>query len=475
VFFEEQSDKQLLEDRAFLRDVIDDIGDKFKGIYENKLYFTLLVECYVLDILESKTLPFYERLRVCIEKLGINDGRQIGWFDGVFHAVTIARRNKLFIENGTFDDPNDLKPIDDILNVYLDHEETKFIIARHLFVHLKQRGLERLHPLQWKYLGQRIQETRTVGYNGSSTLLLIGYFLGHVEITAEFRRAYPLLQGLPTSGNKNHRVNSDETAALARNRVDIYECITYAFAIDPELVFTNKAMASNCISSRDLFSISCLLYYTENNEPFPKDGWPFRSDPSAVPTDSLLVPLVRRILSNVHRLPINNMPAISFESTNMLLKHLEDGAAASLLRRILLYTGFYYGDVDIYNHINRLFTMIFASEDDLVKVLMDCIGSTYRFNLAPKLYRFIPEMTIRHFDLGSPVNSRLLSLVLEVATKDTKIFIRLFQDGKVFVAETDIIQSAISRARTELQSWFLKRYEIIKISDQEYKTMPKSK
>jgi hypothetical protein len=84
-------------------------------------------------------------------------------------------------------------------------------------------------------------------------------------------------------------------------------------------------------------------------------------------------------------------------------------------------------------------------------------------------------MTIKHFDLSSPENSRLLSSVLEAAIKDTKIFVKLFQDGKVFVTETDIMQSAILRARPELQSWFFKRYEIIKISDQEYKTMPKSK
>jgi len=452
--------------------VIDDIGDKFNGVHWNKVYFAPLMECYTL---ESKTLPFYERLRVCIEKLGINDGRQIGWLDGVFHVMTIARRNKLFIENGAFDDPNNLKPIDDILNVYLNHEETKFIIANYLFNHLKQRGLERLHPLQWKYLGQRIQETRTVGYNGFSTLLLIGYFLGHVEITAEFRRAYPLLQRLPTSGNKNHRVNSDGTAALARYFDVIYQSITYAFAVDPELVFTNRAMASNCISSPGLFSISCLLHYTEGNEPFPKYGWLFGAYPLAVPTEPQLIPLIERILRNVHKLPINYMPTINIGSTNMLLNHLENGAAASLLHLILLHTRFDHGDVDIYDHIDRLFTMIFASRDDLIEVLKQCIGSTSRFNLAPKLYRFIPEMTIKHFDLKSPENSHLLYWILEAAIKDTKIFVKLFQDGKVFVTETDIMQRAISRARPELQSWFLKRYEIIRISDQEYKTMPKSK
>jgi hypothetical protein len=147
----------------------------------------------------------------------------------------------------------------------------------------------------------------------------------------------------------------------------IYECITYAFAIDPELVFTNKAMASNCISSRDLFSISCLLYYTEGNEPFPKDSWLFGADPSCCAYRPQLIPLIERILSNVHKLPINDMPGIDIGSTNMLLNHLEDDVAASLLRRILLHTGFYYGDVDIYDHIDRLFTMIFASEDDLVE------------------------------------------------------------------------------------------------------------
>ena len=84
-------------------------------------------------------------------------------------------------------------------------------------------------------------------------------------------------------------------------------------------------------------------------------------------------------------------------------------------------------------------------------------------------------MTIKHFDLKSPENSHLLYWILEAAIKDTKIFVKLFQDGKVFVTKTNTIQSAISRARPELQSWFLKRYEIIKISDQEYKTMPKSK
>jgi hypothetical protein len=106
---------------------------------------------------------------------------------------------------------------------------------------------------------------------------------------------------------------------------------------------------------------------------------------------------------------------------------------------------------------------------------MDCIESTSRFDLTPKLYRFIPEMTTKHFGHSSPANSRLLSLILEAAIKDTNIFVKLFQDGKVFVAETDMVQSAILRARPELQSWFLKRYEIIKVSDQEYKTMPKSK
>src|ERR1700678_669864 len=117
------------------------------------------------------------------------------------------------------------------------------------------------------------------------------------------------------------------------------------------------------------------------------------------------------------------MLGIDIGSTNMLLSHHEDGAAASLLRHILLNTRFDYGDVDIYSHIDRLFTMIFAFEDDLVKVLGDCIGSTSRFDLAPKLYRFIPEMTIKHFDLSFPENSRLLSSVLEAAVKDTKIFV----------------------------------------------------
>jgi hypothetical protein len=361
------------------------------------------------------------------------------------------------------------------LSVYLNHEGTKVIISRHFFTHLKQRGLERLHPLQWKYLGQRIQETVTMVHDGFPMLLLIGYFLGHVEITAEFRQTHPRIRRLPTSGNKNHRVNSDETAAVARNWETIYQSITNAFAIDPELVFTNKAMASNCISSRNSFSIPCLLYYTESNEPFPKRCWPFRAAPHAVPTEPQLVPLIERILRNVHKLPINNMPTINIGSTNMLLNHLKDDVAASLLRHILLCTRFHYGDVDIYNHIDRLFTMIFASKDDLVKVLSQCIESTSRFRLAPKLYRFIPEMAIKHFDLGSPDNSSLLSLVLEAAIKDTKIFIRLFQDGKVFVAETDMVQSAILRARPGLQSWFFKRYEIIEISDKEYKTMPKSK
>ena len=479
VFFGEQSvdqsDEQILGDCGLLRKVIDDIGDKFKRPHWNKLYFAPLMECYALDTLESKTLPFYERLRVCIEKLGINNGRQVGWLDGVFHAMTIARRNKLFIENGAFDDPNDLKPVDDLLSVYLDHEETKFIIAIYLFDRLKQRGLERLHPLQWKYLGQRIQETRTIVYNGFSTLLLIGYFLGHVEITAEFRQAYPHLQGLSTYKDKNHRVSSDATAAVARDWGTIYECITYAFAIDPELVFTNKAMASNCISSRDLFSISCLLYYTENDEPFPKDGWLFGPDPLAVPTESQLIPLIERILGNIHKLPIKDMPGIDIGSTSMLLKHLKDDIAASLLRRILLHTGFHYGDADVYDHIDRLFTMIFASENDLVEILNHCIGSTSRFRLAPKLYRFIPEMTIKHFDLSSPENSHLLSSVLDAAIRDTKIFVKLIQEGKVFVTETDIMKSAILRARPGLQSWFFKRYEIIKVSDQEYKIMPKSK
>ena len=105
---------------------------------------------------------------------------------------------------------------------------------------------------------------------------------------------------------------------------------------------------------------------------------------------------------------------------------------------------------------------------------MDCIESTSRFDLTPKLYRFIPEMTIKHFGHSS-ANSRLLSLILDAAIKDTKIFVKLFQDGKVFVTETDIMQSTISRARPGLQSWFFKRYETIKISDQEYNTMPKSK
>jgi hypothetical protein len=479
VFFEEhsvdKSDKQISGDRGLLQNVIDDIGDKFREPHWNKLYFAPLMECYTLGTMESKTLPFYERLRICVEKLGINDGRQIGRLDGEFHAVTIARRNKLFIESGAFDDPNDLKPIDDLLNVYFNHEETKFIIADCLFDHLKQRGLERLHPLQWKYLGQRIQETRTMVYNDSSMLPLIGYFLGHVEITAEFRQAYPRLQGLPTTEDKNQRVNSDETAAVARGWRNVYDRITYAFAIDPELVFTSKAMASNCISSRFAFSISCLLYYTEGNEPFPKYGWLFGLDPLAVPTKPQLVPLIERILSNVHKLPINDMSGINIRSTSMLLKHLKYDVAARLLRHILLRTWFYHGDVDIYGHIDRLFTMIFASKDDLIEVLKQCIGSTSRFNLPPKLYRFIPEMTIKHFDLSSPDNLGLLSLVLEAAIKDTKIFVKLFQDGKVFVTETDVMQSAISRARPELQSWFFKRYEIIKISDQEYKTMPKSK
>jgi hypothetical protein len=188
-----------------------------------------------------------------------------------------------------------------------------------------------------------------------------------------------------------------------------------------------------------------------------------------------LIPLIERILRNVHKLPINDMSGINIGSTNMLLNHLKGDVAASLLRHILLHAGFDHGDVDIYNHIDRLFTMIFASKDDLVEVLKQCIGSASRFNLAPKLYRFIPEMTIKHFDLSSPDNLGLLSLVLDAAIKDTKIFARLFQDGKVFVAEMDVMQSAISRARPELQSWFFKRYEIIKISDQEYKTMPKSK
>ena len=105
---------------------------------------------------------------------------------------------------------------------------------------------------------------------------------------------------------------------------------------------------------------------------------------------------------------------------------------------------------------------------------MDCIESTSRFDLTPKLYRFIPEMTTKHFGHSS-ANSRLLSLILEAAIKDTNIFVELFQDGKVFVAETDMVQSAILRARPGLQSWFFKRYEIIKVSDQEYKIMPKSK
>jgi hypothetical protein len=295
-----------------------------------------------------------------------------------------------------------------------------------------------------------------------------------VEITAEFRQTHPRIRRLPASGNKNHRVNSDETAAVARDRKTIYRCITYAFAIDPELVFTNKAMASNCISSWRFFSISCLLYYTEGNEPFPGKSWLFGLDPLAVPTDPRLIPLIRRILSNVHKLPINRMSGIDIGSTGMLLDHLEDNSAANLLRRILLHASF-YSDADIYDHVDRLFTAIFASKDDLVKVLGDCIGSTSRFDSAPKLYRFIPEMTIKHFDLSSPDNSRLLCLVLDAAIKDTKIFVKLFQDGKVFVTEAHIMQSAISRARPELQSWFFKWYEIIKISDQEYKTMPKSK
>ena len=242
-----------------------------------------------------------------------------------------------------------------------------------------------------------------------------------------------------------------------------------------ELVFTNRAMASNCISHRYSFSISRLLYYTGNNEPFPKDSWLFEADPSTVPTNSQLIPLTERILTNVHKLPINKMLGIDTGSTKMLLNHLENGAAASLLHLILLCTRFDHGDVDIYDHIDRLFTMIFASKDDLVKVLGDCIESTRRFDSAPKLYRFIQEMTIKCFDLSSPDNSRLLSLIFDAAIKDTKIFAKLFQDGKVFVTGTDMIQSAISRARPELQSWFFKRYEIMKINDREYKTMPKSK
>jgi hypothetical protein len=199
-----------------------------------------------------------------------------------------------------------------------------------------------------------------------------------------------------------------------------------------ELVFTNRAMASNCISHRDSFSISCLLYYTENNEPFPKDSWLFEADPSTVPTNFQLIPLTERILTNVHELPINKMLGIDIGSTKMLLNHLENGAAASLLHLILLCTRFDHGDVDIYDHIDRLFTMIFASKDDLVEVLKHCIESTSRFYLTPKLHRFIPEMTIKHFDLSPPDNSRLLSLILDAAIKDTEIFVRLFQDGMVF-------------------------------------------
>ena len=106
---------------------------------------------------------------------------------------------------------------------------------------------------------------------------------------------------------------------------------------------------------------------------------------------------------------------------------------------------------------------------------MDCIESTSRFDLTPKLYRFIPEMTTKHFGHSSPANSRLLSLVLEAAMRDTRIFFKLFQKGKVFVSETNMVETAILKARPELQSWFFKRYEIRRINGLGYITMAKFK